>query len=226
MKISVIIPDRGDRPDFLKNCLRMIDNQTCTKNGIDILTYVAGGKPINEKCDITFRYKRTYQIITRAAEEKIHTPDLIAFMENDDWYAPTYLEYMAKKWIEAGKPELFGTNYTIYYHLKHKRYFTFRHLQRASAMSTFIKPGLEFEWPEDHDPYTDSWLWMQQNGIQTKVSIEPEYIVCVGMKHGIGKSGGEFHDNFENRFNNDDNGFLQNTLDPDSYKFYSGIDFP
>jgi hypothetical protein len=219
MRIDVIIPDRGDRPQFMENCMRMLHAQTFIKNNNNVLVInTEKSKPKSDKCDITFRYRTVY--------DAIKTTDLIAFIENDDWYAPTYLEYMAKKWVEAGKPELFGTNYTIYYHLKHKRYFTFRHLQRASAMSTFIKPGLEFQWPEDHDPYTDSWLWMQPNGIQTKVSIEPEYIVCVGMKHGIGKSGGEFHDNFENRFNNDDNGFLQNTLDTDSYKFYSGIDFP
>jgi len=173
----------------------------------------------NDKCDITERYIFGYK---QFSPERNF--DLIAFMENDDWYAPDYLHYMVKKWIEFGKPNLFGTNYTIYYHLKLKKYFTFRHMQRSSAMSTFIRPGLEFTWPADHDPYTDQWLWMRSE-IKNKVSFEPDHIICVGMKHGKGKVGGEFHTNGETRFINKDEGFLENNLDPESYKFYSTIDF-
>jgi hypothetical protein len=217
MKIAVAIPDRGDRPKFMENCIKMMNNQTLQP--ITILK--ANHTAHTDKCDITLRYRLSYEILSKSESGPF---DLIAFIENDDWYAPDYLQYMVRKWEENGRPDLFGTNYTIYYHLKLKRYFTFRHLQRASAMNTFIRPGLEFTWPQDHDPYTDQWLWMRSE-ITNKLSIEPEYIISIGIKHGIGKVGGDFHDNFLSRYINEDNGFLKNNLDPESYKFYSSIEF-
>lgn len=214
MRIAVLIPDRGDRPQFLMNCLRMMAAQTLKPEMICVMNYPAE----SDKCDITQRYRLGYNYLCGKGI------DLIAFIENDDYYCPEYLEYMVKKWEEKGKPDLFGTNYTIYYNLKLKKYFTFRHIQRSSAMSTFIKPDLKFTWPMDHDPYTDSWLWVS-SGITNKLSIEPGYIICVGIKHGQGMLGGAFHIDHLHRFINDDDDFLQNNLDAESYKFYSTIDF-
>jgi hypothetical protein len=232
MRVAIIIPDRGDRPEFMSNCLRMIERQTISQNKENtVLTFVAGGDPVSDKCDITFRYRRTYEIITASANQNIFCPDVIACMENDDAYCADYLQVMIDAWEQHERPELFGTNYTIYYHLKIKRYFTFRHSQRSSMMSTLIKPGLEFTWPKDHDPYTDQWLWMNNNGIKSKVVFEPNHIICVGMKHGQGMVGGDFHTGRLDRYDpvkskgNEDNGFLQNTLDEESYKFYSSLPF-
>lgn len=213
MRIAVIIPDRGDRPQFLENCKRMMSAQTLQPSQV----FVAGGKPINDKCDITFRYRKAYNIVSA-----VNCYDLIAFIENDDWYAPDYLEYMVREWEKNKRPDLFGTNYTIYYNLRWKKYFKFQHINRSSACNTFIKPGLTFTWPSDHDPYLDNWLWIS-SGITSKLSIEPAYIISVGIKHGIGKIGGEFHTDHERRFVNEDAGFLKNTLDPESFDFYNSI---
>ncbi len=212
MKIAVLIPDRGDRPKFLENCLRMVEQQTLYPDVI----MVVDDPPVNDQCDITLRYRTGY---TRLRNRGY---DLIAFMESDDWYSPQYLEYMVKKWEENGRPDLLGLNYTIYYHLKLRKYFTFRHVQRSSAMSTFIKPDLAFTWPKDHDPYTDQWLWINAL-LSKKVVIEPDHVICVGMKHGVGKVGGDFHTDRLHRYINEDNGFLKNTIDPDSYKFYDEL---
>lgn len=218
MKLGVIIPDRGDRPELMENCLRMIKGQTFPPHQILQINY----HPESDQCDITQRYRRGYDAM------RGQDLDIIAFIENDDWYHAKYFEYMVRKWEENGKPDLFGNNYTIYYHLKLRRYFKFQHIQRASAMNTFIKPDLTLTWPRDHDPYTDQWLWVTQN-IKSKISIEPEFIVSVGMKHGIGKTGGAFHNHEDpreiRRYINEDRGFLQNTLDKDSYDFYSGLVF-
>lgn len=212
-RIAVIIPDRGDRPYFMANCLRMMENQTLKPVKILPIDW----NPSSGKVDITDRYRAGYEFCGRHLDV-----DLIAFIENDDYYCPEYLNYMANKWNEYDRPNLFGTNYTIYYHLKLRKYFTFRHIQRSSAMSTFIRPGLNFIWPLSHDPYTDQWLWMRAE-IPKKVSFEPEYIICVGMKHGVGMSGGEFHTDALHHYINEDGGFLKNNLDVDSYKFYSEL---
>jgi hypothetical protein len=216
MRIAVVIPDRGDRPDFMANCIQMVKAQSVQPVECITIDYI----PKTDEVDITERYRAGYTIASA-----ITGVDLIAFIENDDWYAPYYLEYMLDKWNEYDQPDLFGINYTIYYHLKLKKYFKFEHCQRASAMSTFIKPRMNFTWPRDHDPYTDQWLWMQPNGIKKKLVFSPGHIICVGMKHGNGKIGGRFHVDKLHRFINDDNGFLYNTLDPESYKFYTGLCF-
>lgn len=216
MRVAVIIPDRGDRPEFMANCLRMMNAQT--KQPIIILNMSSPPKTLLP--DITLRYRIGYEYISKANDNDI---DVIAFIENDDWYSPEYLEYMCAKWEEAGRPDLFGPRSTIYYHLGLHKRMTMWHDVRASAMNTLIKPNLTFNWPLDHDPYTDQWLWMNDNGIKDKKTFKQDKIVCIGMKHGVGKCGGEMHTTYLHRYedHNDDETFLQTTLDEESFKFYS-----
>lgn len=213
MKVAVLIPDRGDRTKFLINCLKMVHRQTLHPARVLVVDF----EPQEGVVDITKRYRKGYEELT--AEGKY---DLIAFMENDDWYSPVYLETMVEQWVKMGKPDLFGLTETIYYHLKLRKYFTMMHPDRSSAMNTMIKPGLTIQWPKDYDPYTDQWLWMRENvGIKTKANFLPEKVICIGMKHNMGMTGGEMHSTKLHRFINDDNGFLASTVDQFSYKFYS-----
>jgi hypothetical protein len=213
MKIGIIIPDRGDRPAMLENCLRMMKNQTLQPYIVCLMEY----PPESDQCDITQRYRRGYNHLCGKGL------DLIALIENDDWYATDYLEQMVNKWLEHGSPDLFGTNYTIYYHLALDKYFTFKHDQRSSAMSTFIRPDLDITWPKDHDPYTDQWLWIGKSGISSRMAIKPDKVICIGMKHGLGKTGGDYHTSSLKRYIIDGGDFLKNTLDPVSFKFYSSL---
>ena len=217
IKVGVIIPDRGDRPKFMDNCERMIMAQTIVDNkNYDIEVFHVDYPAKSDKCDITQRYRYGYE------SEVMQDRDIIFFIENDDWYSPSYMEYMIAQWI-CGKPDLFGTNYTVNYHLGLKKYFTMRHDQRASAMNTMIRGGMKFQWPLDHDPYTDQWLWMRQNGIQTKKTFEPSSLLSVSMKHGVGKLGGRYHIDDLHRYINEDNNFLEYTLDPESFEFYKNV---
>lgn len=217
IKVGIIVPDRGDRQEFLNNCIRMIAQQTHT----DRFCFVVDPSIIKDSdtVDITKRYKLGYKVLSKMK------PDVIACMENDDWYSPEYLSYMLTEWEAHGRPDLFGPNCTFYYHLKLKKYFLFRHDDRSMMMSTFIKPGLDFTWPLDHDPYTDAWLWTRQNGIKNRVTFHPKKMVHLGIKHGVGKLGGRHHtdDGRDSliRYANDDNGFFKNLLDEESYNFYS-----
>lgn len=213
MRIGVIIPDRGDRSEFKKNCTRLIERQEFKPVWYSFIDYPAK----SAICDITQRYRFGY-------ENYGGDVDLIAFMENDDWYASDYLEYMANEWEKAGRPDLFGTNYTIYYHLKKKAYFTMRHIDRASAMNTFVKPGLKIDWCPDHEPYTDIHLWMKVEGI-TKQIIEPSHIISVGMKHGMTMTGGRSHVDRLHRYINTDHDlhWLKDTVDEESFKFYKSL---
>ncbi len=213
IKFGVIIPDRGDRPQFLANCLRMIKAQTIQPDIIHIVDFPA----TDSKCDITKRYRTGY--------EHLSNKDLqaIFFIENDDWYSPVYFEFMLLNWSMMGKPILFGTGYTIYYHLKLKAWHTMEHDERASAMNTLIKPDMFFKWPDDDVAYTDEYLWRTIKGVAFKPSIP----ISIGMKHGIGMCGGAFHnDRFKRYVNTDpDMLWLKRKIDPESFNFYSQI-FP
>lgn len=209
MKIGVIIPDRGDRPEFLRNCIRMMEAQKVKPSDI----YVVGHAPTDESCDITKRYRIGYEFFRGKGF------DLLSFIENDDAYTSDYFEVMSRLWLNNGSPDIFGTNYTIYYHLKLNAWHKYLHDRRASAMNTFIKPDLDIEWCSDSYPYTDLHLWSKLKGI----AVDPGKLISIGMKHGTGMCGGAYHTDRLNRFvNNDSNkSFLKRSLDTESFKFYS-----
>ena len=213
LKIGIIIPDRGDRPFFLQNYRRMMFNQTMQPTSYYIADYI----PINDECDITPRYKKGYDFYRNK------NYDCILLMENDDYYAPDYIETMVRKWLELGKPQILGTNYTIYYHIGIKKHFTMNHKRRASAMNTLIVPDLDIKWCKDNDPYTDIHLWLRC-GLQG-VTFEPKSIISIGIKHGVGKCGGRNHVDYLDRYINDDSEmkFLKENMDNESFKFYSKL---
>lgn len=212
MKIAVLIPDRGDRPALLANCVRMMEAQTLRPAHIEIVN----DAPLSGEKDITLRYRLGYDRLRGKGF------DLIAFIENDDWYHPTYLEFMINQWLEHGKPNMLGTNQTIYYHLYLRMWFTMVHPERSSAMNTFIKPDLDFSWCVDNYPYTDIHLWMvlKLGGV---IIDSPN--LSIGMKHGEGLCGGRNHkDGFERFINADyDLQFLKEKMDSASFNFYSGF---
>lgn len=213
MKIGIIIPDRNDRPLFLANCLRLIKAQTLQPTIIEVVNYEAKSNEV----DITERYRYGYDKLRNQGL------DIIAFMENDEWYSPDYLQLMVNSWIENGKPDIFGTNYTIYYHIKLFSMFTMHHLTRSSAMSTLIKPDLNFDWCQDNEPYTDIHLWNILKG----VCFAPPKLICLGIKHGVGKCGGFAHVDKLHRYTNElstndsNKTWLKEMVDADSFEFYS-----
>lgn len=215
MKFGVIIPDRNDRPKFLANCMRMIQAQTIKP---EIVLLVNDPQPEHiqpHQKDITWRYKKGYN------ELRNKGLDCIFFVENDDWYCPYYFEEMLKAWEKHNRPELLGHTYTIYYHIGIRRWRTFDHFQRSSAMNTLIKPDLNFPWCPDTEPYTDTWLWMRA-GLKG-ITFRPGNLICMGIKHGDGLTGGEFHSNRFDTFKYSDADFdyLRTNLDTESFNFYS-----
>lgn len=181
-------------------------------------------KMIINNCDITWRYRLGYE---RLRGKGI---DMIALMENDDWYSPLYLEMMAAEWLKKGRPYIMGHSFTTYYNIKIFKYFNMNHRNRSSAMNTFIRPDMNLSWGPNNDPYTDMWLWLRNKDIiknNWHVFTPSEYI-CIGIKHGEGLCGGIAHALNQNdlkRFiNNDtDKRFLNKAMQKDeaSFEFYS-----
>lgn len=219
MKLAVLSIHRGDRPLFLQNLKRMIAAQTLQPS----IVYFVDYEPESEQCDITQRYRRGYEYLSNQGV------DLIAFMEVDDYYSPTYLETMVNQWLHAGKPDLTGTYYTYYYHIKLFAYYKMEHYQMSTAMATLIKPGLSINWCDDRQPYTDTFLWNLDN--LSKHLFSPP-IICIGIKHGVGLTGGRGHiddlDRYErNKGVVDENKyFLWSNMDKESFEFYSEYFYP
>lgn len=155
-------------------------------------------------------------------ELKKYNVDVIAIMENDDWYSQQYLNYIVSQWEKHNRPDLFGTSYTIYYHLKFKAWYRFEHSQRASLMNTLIKPDAKFEWPVDNEPFLDIHLWAN---IRNRMIFVPDKHYSMGIKHGVGLCGGGMHeDDKMNRlrfpYPDPDGSFLKEHLDHTSFNFY------
>lgn len=218
IKLGIIIPDRGDRPRLLENCLRMINAQDKdSKINIDMEVHLVLYPPKDNDVDITPRYRAGYDYFRGKGV------DVIAFMESDDWYSPIYLQTMLEQWEKAGNPDLFGTAKTMYYHIELKAYYIMEHHNRSSAMNTFIKPDMNFEWPVDLEPYLDLHLW---NTIPNRMIWMPDKWYSVGCKHAQGRTidggGHRIHDDdyVKLRYIHLDNGFMKSTFDKDSYEFY------
>ena len=60
IKFGVLIPTRGDRPNFLKNCLAQIERQTLKPSIINIVDFT----PRSNEKDITLRYKVGYEYLS------------------------------------------------------------------------------------------------------------------------------------------------------------------
>lgn len=206
-KIGVICPTR-DRPQFLGQFKKYLSSQTIQPCEIEIVDYDSK----SDVCDITERYRYGYDKLRGRGL------DVIAFMEDDEWYSPEYLEVMVGGWLRAGKPKMFGLDYTIYYHLYIGKSFTFRHDKRSSAMSTLIRPDMEFDWCADDYAYTDSWLWKIVGG----VVWNPRKDIVVGVKHGIGKTGGRWHRDNLDRYKSREIDFRK-LVGEDAYAFYRSI---
>lgn len=218
MKLGIIIPTRGDRPAFLDNCLRMLYAQDRDSvRDIDMDVHVVAFPPKDNDIDITPRYKAGYDHFRNKGY------DLLAFIEDDDWYSPIYLQTMLAQWEKAGNPDLFGTAKTMYYHIELKAYYIMEHHNRSSAMNTFIRPDLDFPWPVDLEPYLDLHLWKT---IPNRVVWMPDKWYSIGIKHAIGKTidggGHRIHDDdyVKLRYIHPDNGLLKETMDADSFEFY------
>jgi hypothetical protein len=227
MKIACIIPDRSDRPQFLEHCRKMLQRQTVQISHCELVNFSA----TSDKPDITQRYRIGYENVCKL----VPNVDVIFFIENDDYYAPDYIEKMLLAWVQNDKPDLFGTSYTYYYHICLNAYFKMTHPERASAMNTMIKPYLKINWPADNEVYTDLHLWLYDHVLSgTKKTWTPEIPISIGIKHGVGLCGGRHHNDRLGRYkmaggwgNESASGhedlmcsFLKAHTDKESFEFY------
>lgn len=178
MKFAVIIPDRGDRPEFLNHCIKQLERFTLIPDKVCIVC----DPPKTDDFDIVSRIKEGIELVKQA------DIDLVFIMENDDFYPPDYFARFHPHFVNF---EFFGDEYTTYYNLKNKTYRTWHHPRRSSLFTTGFKISAldRFQWPDDNERFLDIKLWQYANSRKRKF-VRTD---AIGIKHGIGKTGGKGH---------------------------------
>lgn len=179
MRVTCIIPTRGDRPEFVQQALKQLDRQTRKPDDIKIIESDKG---------VTGNVRAGYEGIKNG---------IVCIIEDDDKYPPNYIERVVKEW--DNEYQLLGFDQTMYYHLFRKEYSVLRHPGRSSLFQTTIKAGLKINWPSDYENFLDLHLWGNLSG-----KLIHDYL-AIGLKHNIGKTGGRAHsDSFRYQFKDTD----------------------
>jgi hypothetical protein len=112
-KIAVITPTRGDRKTFLDKCKSYVANQTIQPHEFIVVDYVA--KPI----DLSPKKDQANRIIEGVNIAKKAGCSRVIIMEDDDYYANTYIENIFKNWSDEF---IIGGDSYHCYHILLKKY--------------------------------------------------------------------------------------------------------
>lgn len=119
-------------------------------------------------------------------ERHAATEDVVAVWEDDDWYAPDYLETVLR-WVETA--DLVGEGCARYYHIGAQRYHVHRNTGHASLCSTAFRVGpvlpLLRAICQRQPPMVDLQLWA--TAVSRRV-VTPAALV-VGVKGLPGRAG-------------------------------------
>ena len=182
MKIAAITPTRGDRPQFVEHCKYLMQAQTRRPDKHYVIDYA----PLNNDCDLIPRIKKGIDLA------KADGMDYIFIIEDDDYYSPNYIIEMAQY---CNFRNLFiGSEITTYYHLTEKGVNIMYHNYRASLFTTtfHINALNSFNWPANDCPNLDYFIWeFAEDKQKTLYRLDPN--IAIGIKHGIGKCGGNGH---------------------------------
>ena len=181
MKVAVIIPTRGDRPQFIKQCKNLLQRQTRKPDKIFWMDY----KPESKAKDITQRIRRG---IEKATNEGFN---VAIFWEDDDWYHPTYLEWLLGEWKRSNMPAIFGVGETYYYNIAVNGRLHMKHGNRTSLFCTMMNLPFMGKWCSDSYPYLD--MHLHKTGLVKTVNFPKDEVKAIGIKHGIGLCGGGGH---------------------------------
>lgn len=210
MKIGALTPDRGDRPQFLRHAMRFSERQTF-KPAAHLLVC---DPPRSTAPDLGWRVREGLEMLFAGG------CDAVAIIENDDYYAPGFLDSLVREWSRHDRPPLFGFDETIYYHAGLRAWSRLRHPGRASLCSTLVtSKALSVSWSED-TVFLDLLLWAALPGVAIPVPGPPEMI---GIKHGVGLCGGTMHHSVVWEHGDPDLEWLRGHVDEESLRFYEGM---
>lgn len=128
--------------------------------------------------------------IRRALELNLIKGDAIAFIENDDYYAPKYIERLSE-WLQGF--DLVGEGRAVYYNVQYRFWFDHGNLQHSSLCGTAIKRSLFHVLNRScntDDPFVDWRVWRAAN-VRKRVydPVKQGERLVIGIKGMPGKAG-------------------------------------
>jgi hypothetical protein len=127
--------------------------------------------------------------VRMALEQGLVKGDVLAFFEDDDWYAANYLETIAQRMAEA---EVLGEGRAIYYNVRHRRWFDNGNECHASLCQTAISrtcfAAVEDMLTKDNISQLDAQIWARPF---RSIVFNPGTGVhnCIGIKGMSGRPG-------------------------------------
>jgi len=204
-KFAVIIPCRGDRPDFIAHCMNQLARMTRKPDCIFHINW----KPIGRGFDLV---ERVHDGVCKA---KAAGYDVVFIVENDDFYEADYFEKFGDF-----NADFFGSEKTTYYHLKNREHQTIQHPFRASLFTTGFRISTldKFKWGGDQFLDLKLWEYAKKQGLR-KLFVNVD---AIGIKHGLGKCGGKGH-KMKMKYSDHEMQWLKSKVDPYSYLFYTAM---
>lgn len=209
MNYCTITPDRGDRPMFFEFCVSQL---TKVNSKPPMNAYLVNDKPTTQDFDLVPRIRAGVEAARKDGFKYAYC------FESDDYYPADYFQRMATE-----DYDFIGYQDTVYYHLKSKTYGTFKHPHRSSLFTTAFKiSALDgYVWPPDNYVFLDVHLWKWANEKKKKIKLLKNN-PCLGIKHGVGKTGGKGHRmTFANKDKN--LSFLRSRVDDEAFEFYTKL---
>jgi len=172
----IITPTRGDRPQWLERCKRMVAYQT-----LQLGHLICNYPPETKVNDIAERYFWLFDEVFRERDY-----DYAIVFEDDDYYPADYCETLVNEWNRLGNPALFGQDETIYIHINSLGIRVMKHPNRSSMMSMLLtKEVLNMQL--SCSPFID----LEISKAKTFKAIPA--IGAIGIKHGDGVTVGAGH---------------------------------
>lgn len=202
MNITLITPT-GDRPECFDLCKKWVEAQTVQPFQwivVDDGAIPLPSKPIPDYAEYIRRVpmkndpKHTLIVNLQKAFPLV-TGDAVIFAEDDEYYAPGYLEAMAKA---LEKHEVVGIGHSRYYHLFSSRYMLTANEHHASLAQTgirksFIEETVKLMSEMNGNVFLDGVIWSYLGGPGKRASLfyderNPLYVAFKGMpgRAGIG----------------------------------------
>lgn len=206
-----ITPDRGDRPELFKHCIKQLAKINGGKPPNN--SYLLNDRPISEQVDLVPRIKKGVEMARRDGVE------FVFIIESDDYYPANYFSLFG----DLSDTDFVGFSSTTYYNIRNRTYETMQHKDRSSLFCTGFRISAldKFNWPNDNTTFLDIRLWEYTIRHDKRVKLLPDN-PCLGIKHGIGRCGGKAH---RLHLKNQDNNlhFLETYVDKESFEFYKDL---
>jgi len=129
-----------------------------------------------------------------ALQPNLITGDAAVFVENDDYYAPTWLQFCSD---QLEQYDMIGEGHALYYNVRYRYWIDYRNISHASLCSTAIRTTLFPKVIElcdtttNKDPFLDQRIWIDNGGIKcSKRVFSPDAgRLVIGIKGMPGRAG-------------------------------------